>query len=193
MTPSWISATIAFSALSVVCAGPRVSDVDVNAIHNVVLGYHFEKDDWGQNGESLLVLSNRLAVPEGDRGVPKEDPSRTVCLRQHYPPPGAVADYEQKAKLSRPLDGNFRLKIEHRLLDADRWHQILTEEGGWTGFESIFPGASRFVQLSDVGFDTSGRSAIVYIADYPKTALLYVLRKEGEEWRIVDGCMLWVS
>jgi len=61
------------------------------------------------------------------------------------------------------------------------------------GYEMTWPGARRFVQLSDVGFDQAGTTAIVYVADNPEAAMLYVLRNEDGKWQIVDGCMLWVS
>ena len=184
---------IGLSLLLGACAQSTISDADVTAVHQAILSSHFEHDDWGQHGESLLILSDQLAVPEDDRRVPLQDPSRTVCLAQHYPPPDAIADYETKALRSRPLQGRFDLPIEYRFLKSGRWRQILTEEGGWQGYQWTFPGARRFVQLSDVGFDSTGTMAVVYLADYPETGLLYVLRKNGNEWQIVDGCMLWVS
>ena len=187
------AALVVVLRLLVGCVSSTVSESDARAVHQAVLDAHFEQDDWGQHGESLLILSDRLEVPEEDRGVPAQGDSRGVCLADHYPPSDAVADYDTKSERSRPLKAAFELPIEYQLLGVGRWRQILTEEGGWMGYEMTWPGARRFVQLSDVGFDQAGTTAIVYVADNPEAAMLYVLRNEDGKWQIVDGCMLWVS
>ena len=84
MMPRTLAALV-IGALSLVfgCASSILSHADVHAVHQDVLDAHFQQDDWGQRGEDVLSLTDRLEVPEEDLGIPEQGESRSVCTAEH--------------------------------------------------------------------------------------------------------------
>lgn len=68
---------------------------------------------------------------------------------------------------------------------------------GWTTFRREHPRANGVVSISRVALSNDGTWALLYAgrrSDYlAGRGFLYVLRKDGGVWRIIERAMLWVS
>lgn len=173
----------------------RTGGVDEeHRVRQALLDHLVENGMLAREGERLVVLSDSLGVDSYELGVPRYDPERDVCLALHYPSDEMIGDYLARNREWRKLGPLplLELPLPVRIVSRESLEDTL-RDGGWSLFRETYPGAVGYVELSSVGFDSAGRSALVCVARYPESGQLYVLRKERGRWAVVDACLLWSS
>lgn len=111
---------------------------------------------------------------------------------------GLVKDYNRKNSEPHKLEKKFSVPQIVFLVSSEELDEIFWGGGGgWDEFYAIYPTSTGTISLSRVGFNKEKNQAFVYFANqshYKAGAGYYImLSKEGDNWKIIDRVMIWIS
>jgi len=109
-----------------------------------------------------------------------------------------VKDYNDKNQKKYPMDkDSFSVDQEIVLLTEGESDAIFWGGGRWGEFNSKFPGSSGTIELSRVGFNNDKTEAILYFGNQQDRLMgqgfYLLLARNGDSWRIIDRCSIWIS
>jgi hypothetical protein len=110
-----------------------------------------------------------------------------------------IEDFTKQNQIEGLLSTTFHIDFPHSFIDLDRiCNDISTAKGvGASPVCQLPSGANGIISISHVGFDSTGREAIVaasfWCGPLCGEGRRYVLRKKWGKWTIVDQWTEWVS
>jgi len=153
---------------------------------------------------SALVRQNPIGYDLGSSFVVRENTRADLDMFErtlenvHKLPASLVDSYRSRNAASYTLESNLDIEQDYVLMPQEVFDEILGRQGArWTDFEAKYPGASGFVLFSRVGFNADGDQALADIGyrcgDLCGAGGLYLLVKEGGNWKIQESLMVWES
>ena len=110
-----------------------------------------------------------------------------------------IQDFVDKSCTEGRLSTTFHTESPRTFIAAGSVHfkNWPVETNGPPSFEELFPVVPGIIALSHVGFDSTRHEAIVSTSfvcgGLRGTGRLYILKKMGGRWKIVDKGIVWVS
>ncbi len=96
-------------------------------------------------------------------------------------------------------DASIRMQLRPLLVSKGDIDSVLADGDaeGWERFAKRYPNARYLIHFSPIGFDDSADEALVYMhrscVGLCGSGHLFLLRKRGDEWSIVQVHQFWVS
>jgi hypothetical protein len=152
------------------------------AIYSVMIGNMYKVSSDSQSEVNPLVIDDRTvknyfaAMTGKDEGKILKREFSSIISQE------TIDDYVAKNAKSYQLTKSFNLKLEYVLIPKE---------------ESDLSNLVGSIALSRVGFDSSGRQALVYIRDYCGplcgSGRYILLVKNGQRWMVKKEFTSWVS
>jgi hypothetical protein len=113
-------------------------------------------------------------------------------------PPGLAEGYRARNAEPSALGPELDLELDYVLMPQDEFDRILGQSGQfWPRFEETYPGASGVVTFSRVAFAAERDTALALMGfrcgDLCGAGGLYLLVKEGGEWKVQGALYGWMS
>ena len=167
-------------------------DVETFAVYDVLL----EEGVFDDRIECIVVKDHTTAryLVEEDEAIPEH-------IRRNFPdlPQEVWDDFTAWNQEAVPLQPAFHIVIPVILISREEIEEFFStpDGGGWEAFYDTYKGAQGIMELSQVGFSTERNRAIVYAGNeefsLAGAGFLYLLEKDGADWRMVKSVMVWIS
>lgn len=110
-----------------------------------------------------------------------------------------VRDFLEESCKAGHLSRTFHTDLPRTFIAPESVHfkDWLNADNGTAPFEQLFPGASGIISFSHVGFDPTLNEAIVSTSfacgGFCGAGSIYVLRKKGGRWQILNKWTTWTA
>lgn len=123
----------------------------------------------------------------GFRSNSKEAPDKETTI-----------EMRSRAAISCPLEAKFGDPKSYQIVTRAEIDALFKKgHDGWEKFYKKYPNAGGFWEFSRPGFNKDSTEAVLYVGHHCGwlcgTGHLYLVRKDGDKWKVVNRVMLWIS
>lgn len=112
-----------------------------------------------------------------------------------------IEAYESVRKKESDLKANFEIPLKYLLISDKQLEKIVPHPNSsmenWKEFYKLYPKSGGYNSFSRVGYDKSGRKALVYFVNWCGSLCgtgNYVLLEKGEKgWVVQETAGMWIS
>ena len=115
-----------------------------------------------------------------------------------------IAAYENARRSESKLERKFDILLKYSLISDTQLYHVFPNKNRyeksqeqWTAFYKLYPDSAGYNSLSKVGYDKSGRQALVYFVNWCGSLCgtgSYVLLEKGNKgWVVKESAGMWIS
>ena len=112
-----------------------------------------------------------------------------------------IADYESVRKSEADLKEKFDIPLKYTLIADKKLRKLIPHPNGamehWNEYYKLYPKSAGYNSFSRVGYDKSGRTALVYFVNWCGSLCgtgNYVLVEKSEGgWKVKEAAPMWIS
>ena len=147
--------------------------------------------------------ANKRFVIEDSTATYKEESEETSrwgfrSNSKEAPAKKTIHALTSKAAISCPLATRFGDPNSYQMVSRDEIESLFKKgQDGWDKCYKKYPNAGGFWEFSRPGLNDNGDEALMYVGHHCGwlcgTGHLFLVRKQGETWKVVNRLMLWIS
>lgn len=172
------------------------------AVYNALIAdedlipYFSRKSRLLSDESNLLVIIERTNVDYLEspnfRQLLAEVPNRLSSLSN-----ATFDDFLENNKSRISLKDLFTLPVKRVFISDEELKNILKSKLYWEGFYKKYPNSQGVMTLSNVGFDSQKKQALVYVSNtrgsLDAIGIYVVLEKQSGIWRVKESYKAWAS
>jgi hypothetical protein len=179
------------------------SDADVDAVYAAVLKFRAGHPGEGPKAKQVVLIDTTVGLNCFGADKPENCISQArTRLNGGFATKvdsEAVEDFLSKSEEQAPVSRSIPFDQPQIFISKKDEDELFQRKGtdGWQTFYSKYPKAGGITSLSRVGFNKAKDCAILYSSIgcgwLCGTGHYHLLKKEGEEWKLIASQMLWIS
>ena len=118
---------------------------------------------------------------------------------QAAPAKDTVADFEEKARGSCPVESHFDGPQSYAMIAQEELDKMFKKNArGWEAFYKKHPNAAAgYWEFSRPGYNATRDESVLYVGnfcgDLCGTGYLYFLTKQNDQWTVKNRLIVWIS